>query len=214
MKVVAIVQARMNSSRLPGKVMKLISGYPMIDLLLKRLSRSKLIDQVVVATSLDERNNDLSEHVKSLGYKCIQGSEYDVLSRYVEAAEESQAEIIVRITGDCPLVDPGLVDDIVNGFFLSKADYYTNTMPPLFPDGLDVEVFSYDALKRCQSSSKEDNDKEHVTPYMRNSGEFNIGSFGNTEDLSNLRWTVDEFSDLEVIRNIFEWFSPNIHFSW
>ena len=111
-------------------------------------------------------------------------------------------------------MDPGLVDDIVNGFFLSKADYYTNTMPPLFPDGLDVEVFSYDALKRCQSSSKEDNDKEHVTPYMRNSGEFNIGSFGNTEDLSNLRWTVDEFSDLEVIRNIFEWFSPNIHFSW
>ena len=214
MKIVAIVQARMNSSRLPGKVMKLISGYPMIDLLLMRLSRSKLIDQVVVATSLDVSNNDLSEHVKSLGYECIQGSEDDVLGRYVEAAEESQADIIVRITGDCPLVDPSLVDDIINGFLFSKADYYTNTMPPSFPDGLDVEVFSYNALKRCQSSSKTLNDKEHVTPYMRDSGEFNIGSFDNPEDLSNLRWTVDEFSDLEVIRNIFEWFSPNIHFGW
>ena len=214
MKVVAIVQARMNSSRLPGKVMKLISGHPMIDILLERLSRSKLINQIVLATSLDESNNDLSEHVKSLGYKCIQGSEDDVLDRYLQAAEESQADIVVRITGDCPLVDPNLVDDIINGFFLSKVDYYTNTMPPSFPDGLDVEVFSHNALKRCQSGSKTNNDKEHVTPYMRDSGKFNIGSFGNPKDLSNLRWTVDEFSDLEVIRNIFEWFSPNIHFGW
>ena len=214
MKVVAIVQARMNSSRLPGKVMKLISGYPMIELLLKRLSHSKSIDQVVIATSFDERNNCFVEHVKSLGFECIKGSEDDVLERYVLAAEETQADVIVRITGDCPLVDPNLVDDIINRFFSSKVDYYTNTMPPTFPDGLDVEVFSYDALKSCQSKSQTRNDKEHVTSYMRESGEFEIGSFNNPEDFSSLRWTVDELSDLEVIRNIFEWFSPNIHFGW
>ena len=214
MKVVAVVQARMNSTRLPGKVMKLISGYPMINLLLERLSCSKMISEVVVATSFDESNKPLVEHVESLGYKCIQGSEDDVLSRYVQAAEEARAEVIVRITGDCPLVDPNLVDDIINGLFSHKLDYYTNTMPPSFPDGLDVEVFTYNALKRCESNSISSNDKEHVTPYMRESGEFEIGSLKNPQDFSSLRWTVDELSDLQVVRNIFESFSPNIHFSW
>ncbi len=214
MRVVAIVQARMKSSRLPGKVMKLISGHTLIDLLMRRLSRSILIDKVVVATSCDESNNHFVEHVKSLGYQCIQGSEDNVLERYIEAAEVVDADVIVRITGDCPLVDPALVDDIIRGFLSSETDYYSNTIDPTFPDGLDVEVFSYKALKLCQSKSTTLYDKEHVTPYLRDSGEFKTGSFTNSEDLSDLRWTVDELSDLDVIRNIFEWFSPNIHFNW
>tara|TARA_B100000674_G_scaffold499316_1_gene543911 strand:+ start:4772 stop:6799 length:2028 start_codon:yes stop_codon:yes gene_type:complete len=214
MRIVAIVQARMKSSRLPGKVMKLISGHTLIDLLMRRLSRSILIDKVVVATSCDESNNHFVEHVKSLGYQCIQGSEDNVLERYIEAAEVVDADVIVRITGDCPLVDPALVDDIIRGFLSSETDYYSNTIDPTFPDGLDVEVFSYKALKLCQSKSTTLYDKEHVTPYLRDSGEFKTGSFTNSEDLSDLRWTVDELSDLDVIRNIFEWFSPNIHFNW
>ena len=113
MKTVAIVQARMGSTRLPEKVMKKICGIPMIELLLRRLSRSQELDQIVVATSVDERNQPLIEHIRSLGYTCVAGSEQDVLGRYLLAAEAADADVIVRITGDCPLVDPGLVDSAI-----------------------------------------------------------------------------------------------------
>ena len=116
MKVVAIVQARMGSTRLPNKVMKLINGVPMIELLLGRLSKATLIDQIVVATSIDDRNKVLVDHVQKIGYACEQGSENDVMDRYIQAGKKYQADIIIRITGDCPLVDPALVDECVQQF--------------------------------------------------------------------------------------------------
>jgi glutamate-1-semialdehyde 2,1-aminomutase len=214
MKVVAIVQARMGSTRLPNKVMKQIQGIPMIELLLKRLSKSSELGEIVVATSVDSRNKPLVDHVKSLGFRCFLGSENDVLERYCLAAKESNADVIVRITGDCPFVDPELVDQAVNGFKSRNVDYYSNVSPPKFPDGLDIEIFSSEALHRALSESSDAFDHEHVTPYLRESGKFTKAGFENGDDLSALRWTVDEPRDLEVVCNVFSHFAPNIHFSW
>lgn len=214
MKVIALVQARMGSTRLPNKVMKDIGGRPMIEALLKRLSRSKEISQIVVATSDDARNLPLVDFVRALGYACEQGSENNVLERFVQAGRQHGADVIVRITGDCPLVDPQLVDACVRGFVESGVDYYTNTFPPTFPDGLDVEVVRMACLEQALRESTELADLEHVTPYVRNSGKFSIANLAHDTNLSSLRWTVDEQSDLEVVRNVFAHFAPDIHFSW
>ena len=134
MNVVAIVQARMGSSRLPGKVMKLINDVPVIELLLLRLSKSKLVDQIVVATSNTDADNPLADHVRKLGFRCSQGSENDVLERFYYAAKEHGADVVVRITGDCPFVDANLVDQVVERYFTKKVDYFSNAMPPTYPD--------------------------------------------------------------------------------
>lgn len=214
MKVVAIVQARMGSTRLPNKVMKKINGTPMIEVLLKRLAKSKEIDEIVVATSINKRNELLAKHVEELGYICEKGSESDVLGRYYQAAKIHNADIVVRITGDCPLVDANLVDNAINNFKAQDVDYLSNTSPATYPDGLDIEVFSIQALERAIIETDCVFDHEHVTPYIRNSGNFNTYSISHTKDLSDLRWTVDEPADFEVISNIFKHFAPNIYFGW
>ncbi|CAL61302.1 putative bifunctionnal protein : Glutamate-1-semialdehyde 2,1-aminomutase, Acylneuraminate cytidylyltransferase [Herminiimonas arsenicoxydans] len=214
MKVVALVQARMGSTRLPDKVMKPIGGVPMIELLLSRLSRATEVDQIVVATSVDVRNLPLVEYVHKLGYACEQGSENDVLDRYVQAARVHQADVVVRITGDCPLVDPQLVDEVIRGFKSSNTDYFSNISPPTYPDGLDIEVFFLSALEQASQETDKAYDHEHVTPYLRESGRFKTASMQYPEDLSALRWTVDEPADLAVIKNIFQAFSPRTDFSW
>ncbi|MBI3804152.1 MAG: aminotransferase class III-fold pyridoxal phosphate-dependent enzyme [Nitrospirae bacterium] len=214
MKVVALVQARMGSTRLPDKVMKPVGGIPMIELLLSRLSRAKEIDQIVVATSVDPRNRPLSDHVRKLGYSCEQGSENDVLDRYVEAAGKHRADVVVRITGDCPLVDPGLVDEVVRGFKAAKVDYFSNIDPPTYPDGLDIEVCTFKALERARRETSRPHDREHVTPYLRESGRFKTASMKYNQDLSGLRWTVDEPADFAVIEKVFGHFHPRIDFTW
>ena len=214
MKVVAIVQARMGSTRLPKKVMKLINGVPMIELLLARLSRSKKIDKIVLATSEDPLNQTLIDHVSGLGFVCEQGSENDVLERYVDVAEKHAADIIVRITGDCPLVDPQLVDECISRFHQENVDYLTNTLILSYPDGLDIEVVRFSALRKALQESSKPFDREHVTPYVRESGLFTTFSYEHDEDLSELRWTVDNFEDFEVISNVFQHFTPNLHFGW
>ena len=214
MKVVAIVQARMGSTRLPGKVMMPIHGEPMIGLLLARLSRSQEIDRIIVATSIDERNKTLADHVSRLGYSCEQGSEHDVLDRYFQAARTHGADVVVRITGDCPLVDPALVDEVIRGFKRAKVDYFSNVDPPTYPDGLDIEVFTFAALEKAASQAKSPHEREHVTPYLRENPILRRTSLRNEQDLSDLRWTVDEPADLDVVAGIFGHFSPDIHFSW
>lgn len=214
MKVVAIVQARMGSTRLPNKVMKPILGVPMIELLLARLAKSSQIDQIVLATSTDERNVPLVKHVQALGYTCVQGSETDVLGRYLLAAEQVQADVIVRITGDCPLIDPVLVDQAILQFKSLGVDYLSNSSPATYPDGLDAEVFTFHALQSAGFESNDPFDHEHVTPYLRKPGVFKTSTMRNGEDLSDLRWTVDEPADFEVVSKVFEYFAPEIHFSW
>ena len=214
MKVVAIVQARMGSTRLPGKVMMPIHGEPMIGLLLARLSRSREIDQIIVATSIDERNKPLADYVSRIGYSCETGSEHDVLDRYFQAARKHGADVVVRITGDCPLVDPALVDEVIRGFKDSKVDYFSNISPPTYPDGLDIEVFSFAALEAAAREAAKISEREHVTPYLRENPVFTHASLRNEQDLSDLRWTVDEPADLDVVAGIFGHFSPDIYFSW
>ena len=214
MKIVALIQARMGSTRLPNKVMKPIMGVPMIELLLTRLSRSTEIDRIVVATSTADNNSSLVEHVRRLGFACEQGSEDDVLDRFLQAARAHQADVVIRITGDCPLVDPALVDQCVRLFKEQKVDYFTNTLPPTYPDGLDIEIFTLAALERAARESDSAYDHEHVTPYIRNADRFRLGGLQNPEDLSDLRWTVDEQEDFEVVTNVFQHFAPDIHFGW
>ena len=214
MKVVALVQARMGSTRLPNKVMKLIGGTPMIELLLSRLSRAREVDQIIVATSVDERNQPLADHVRNLGYACERGSENDVLGRYVHAARAHQADVVVRITGDCPLVDPGLVDECIRRFKAAGVDYLSNTNPPTYPDGLDVEVCTFKALEKSSQETSSPFDREHVTPYLREVGRFKTAFIQHSQDLSSWRWTVDELADFAVIEKVFQHFYPSTDFTW
>ncbi len=214
MKVTAIVQARMGSTRLPGKVMKLINGMPVIELLLKRLSTSKEIDQIIVATSDDRRNEPLKAHVVGLGFECELGSEDDVLERFYHTAKKYNSEMVIRITGDCPFVDPDLVDSVVKRFKDTGVDYCSNIAPATYPDGMDVEAFSFIALENAHLNSKSSFEREHVTPYIRESGLFKTANFSFSQDLSSLRWTLDEPEDFIVIQRVFEYFKPNIHFTW
>lgn len=214
MKVVALVQARMGSTRLPNKVMKLINGVPMIELLLSRLSRTEEIDEIVVATSVDTRNQTLVDHVRKLGYACELGSENDVLDRFVRAAKAHQADVVVRITADCPLTDPALVDEVIRGFKAAGVDYFSNVGPPTYPDGLSVEVCTFKALERASRETPKPHDREHVTPYLRESGHFSTRCMEYSEDLSTLRWTVDEHVDFVVVEKIFLHFHPRTDFTW
>lgn len=204
----------MGSTRLPNKVMKPIGGIPMIELLLSRLARAREADQIIVATSVDERNLPLVEHVRKLGYTCEQGSENDVLDRYVQAAEKHQADVVVRITGDCPLVDPDLVDEAIRRFKAADVDYFSNVEPPTYPDGLDIEVCTFKALKQASQETGDPSDHEHVTPYVRESGRFKTSAMQHDQDLSALRWTVDEPADFAVIEKVFQHFHPRTDFSW
>jgi glutamate-1-semialdehyde 2,1-aminomutase len=214
MKIVAIVQARMGSTRLPNKVMKPIGGIPIIELLLTRLVRAKEVDQIIVATSVDESNLPLVEHIHKLGYTCEQGRENDVLDRYVQAAKKHQADAVVRITGDCPLVDPELVDKVIRSFKAANVDYFSNTNPPTYPDGLDIEVFTFKALEQASQETIDPFDQEHVTTYLRKPGKFKTAAMQHSQDLSALRWTVDEPADFEVIEKVFQYFHPHTDFTW
>lgn len=215
MKVLAIVQARMGSTRFPNKVMREICGTPMIELLLNRLSSAKQIDHIILATSANKNNDSLVEHVKKIGFEVFQGSENDVLERYYHAARLHKPEIVVRITGDCPLMDPQLVDQLINKFVeQDNIEYLSNISPPTYPDGLDVEIFMYSALERAANEAVESYDHEHVTPYIRESGRFLTHNIAFETDLSSERWTVDEPADFEVINAVFNHFSPRTDFNW
>ena len=214
MKIVAIVQARMGSSRLPEKVLKTIINKPMIEILLTRLSQSRELNEIVVATSEYPQNDELQSIVEFLDYRCTRGSEKNVLNRFYEEAKTTNPDIVVRITGDCPLVDPSLVDRCIQSYKDLKVDYFLNTNPASYPDGIDIEVISFASIERVNNEAILDYDREHVTPYVLNSESFLKSLMQHSEDLSSLRRTVDEHEDLAVVSKVFEHFSPNIHFNW
>jgi glutamate-1-semialdehyde 2,1-aminomutase len=214
MKTVAIVQARMGSTRFPDKVMRPVRGTPLIELLLRRLARARQIDEIVVATADTPANEPLVAHVRKLGHSVYRGSEQDVLDRYYQAAKLVGADVVVRITGDCPLVAPELVDSVIGAFKSGDVDYVCNTEPPTYPDGLDVEVFSFRGLKTAWQEAREPTQREHVTPYLRESGKFRTLRLRHSEDLSGERWTVDEPADFTVVSAVFEHFHPRDDFGW
>ena len=213
-KTVAIVQARMNSSRLPKKVMMPICNIPMIEILLHRLSKSSEIDEIILATTNNQEDIPLINHINKLGFKYLAGDESDVLERFWAAAAACKATNIVRITGDCPIVDPELLDKMLQHYYLQPTDYLSNISQPTFPDGLDVEIFNLATLNKARELATKPFDREHVTSYIRDSGNFKIDLFKNDFDYSYLRWTVDYPEDFSVIKEIFLYFSPNIYFNW
>ena len=204
-KIIAIVQARMASTRLPGKVMTKISGKNMLWHVVKRVQYAKKIDDIVVATTSLKEDEKILKLTSEMGVKSYAGSEDDVLDRCYKAAKKYHADIIVRITGDCPVMDPHIVDKVVQYFLENRYDYVSNTIKPTYPDGLDVEVFSYNALEKAWKEAKLLSEREHVTPYFKKHPEkFRVGNVENDVDLSHLRWTVDENKDLEFIKEIFQ----------
>jgi glutamate-1-semialdehyde 2,1-aminomutase len=194
--------------------MQPIDGVPLIGLLLERLAHARLVDQIVLATPSDPRDEPLARYARGLGYGVYQGSEDDVLDRYYKAATEAQADTVIRITGDCPLVDPELVDAVCQDFLDSDVDYASNTLEPTFPDGLDIEVFSFVALEAAWKEAKGSDQREHVTPFIRESGSFRRVNVAHSENHSAERWTVDDPEDLELVKKVFEHFHPRRDFSW
>ena len=205
--IAAIIQARMLSTRLPGKVMKDILGKPMIGHLLDRVKASKMIDKIIVATSDLSENDVLCDYVKKIGFDIYRGSENDVLDRYYQTAKLFNADIIVRITADCPLIDPKVADKVVQYYLDHKEefDYVSNTTTPTYPDGLDTEVFSFDALEKTWNEAKKRTEREYVTSYIWKNGQiFRLANVAQKNDLSPMRWTVDEESDFLFVKKIYE----------
>jgi glutamate-1-semialdehyde 2,1-aminomutase len=213
-KTVAVVQARLGSTRFPSKVMRPICGTPMIGVLLERLGRAARVDEIVLATGDHPRNAPLVEYVRRLGIAVYAGSEDDVLDRYYQAAKQVGAAVVVRITGDCPLIDPVLVDAVIQELVSRGADFAANSAPPTYPDGLDVEAFTFRTLETSWKKAGLPQQREHVTPFMVESDEFIRVNCANLTDESAERWTVDEPVDLEVVRKVFEHFHPRRDFDW
>jgi len=212
--ILAILQARMESSRLPGKVMIEVGGKPIIKILYNRLRNSKFLDNIVVATGPETKNFKLIKYMKEQKINFLIGSENDVLERYCDTAEHYKANTIVRITSDCPFADADLIDEVISEHLDCKNDYTSNTDPATYPDGLDVEVFNIKALITANNEAKENFEREHVTPYIRNNKLIKKSCIKNNIDLSGLRWTLDTEEDLKVINKIFEHFYPIQDFSW
>lgn len=206
MKTVAIIQARMGSTRLPGKVLKKVLGKPLLEYQLERVKKSRLIDEIVVATTVKEQDQPIVDFCMEKGVSCYRGSEEDVLARYYEAAKEYEAEIVVRLTSDCPVIDPGVIDRVIQAFLEDEeADYVSNTLERTFPRGMDTEVFSFQALEQAFQSARMQSEREHVTPYIwKNSDRFSIKSVFHRDDLSIHRWTVDTPEDFELIKKMIE----------
>jgi spore coat polysaccharide biosynthesis protein SpsF len=215
--IIAIVQARMGSTRLPGKVMMNLIGKPMLVHELSRIARSKQIGSIVVATTTSRSDDCIVDLCKEHAWHYFRGSEPDVLDRYYQCAKYFGADIIIRLTADCPLIEPTIIDKVV-GKFIDKSpnvDYVSNIIPQrTFPQGLDTEVMSFSALERSWIEDKNLVLREHVTQYiLRNLDKFKVAGVMNDRDVSNLRWTVDTKEDFKLVNEIYSFFGNN-QFSW
>lgn len=206
-KHVIIIQARMTSTRLPGKVLMDISGSPMLEHQLRRLMNCTKVDEMIVATTANPSDDPIAELADRVGVGCFRGSEHDVLGRFVRASQMTKADVIVRITGDCPLIDPLITDKVINDLVAhsGECDYVSNTIQRTYPRGLDVEAFFSDTLFRVNRLAKSDLAREHVTTfiYVERPDLFLIRSITDHEDNSVQRWTVDTYADLEFVRKIY-----------
>lgn len=202
--VVAIIQARLGSSRLPAKILKDLSGKPLIYHICNRLKASKLINEVVIATTESLKDDLINDWAEQNRIVCFRGSEDNVLSRYYHAATDAGAEVIVRITADDPFKDGAIIDKVIDILLKEDLDFACNNFPPSFPEGLDVEVFTFSALKRAFENSIDDFEKEHVTQYFyRNTDLFKMKNFAYEEDMSHLRLTVDTQIDFMLAEEIY-----------
>ena len=215
MRIVAIIQARMGSSRFPGKVLKELGGVPLLWHTTQRIRRVTRIDDMVLATSDSEKDEPLVDFADREGLTLFRGSEQDVLERYYLAARKMEAEVIVRITGDCPFIDIEVTDKIVERFMRGEADYCSNTLERRYPIGTDTEVFSRAVLETALKEATLREDREHVTPYIYNNrNRFRCKNVGNTSDLSYIRHCVDFEEDYLFVKALFgDLGGTNIFFS-
>lgn len=199
-----IVQARVGSSRLPRKVMKLIDGKnPVIHYVLKQLEYSKFLKQIVVATTNNPNDDQIVDYLEKNNHMFFRGDEKDVLDRFYLCSKKFSFSIIVRITSDNPLIDPSIVDTMIEEFEKHHYDYMTNSIPRTFPFGTEVEIFTFNALENAWKNAKNETEREHVTPYFYNNPEkFKIKKIESSYNMSGLRWTLDEYSDFILIQNI------------
>lgn len=209
MNIVAIIQARMSSSRLPGKVLLPLGQRPMLWHVVSRARLATRLTTVAVATSTEVADDAIADFCAAHGLSCFRGSQNDVLDRFRGAAEAFEADVIVRLTADCPLIDPGIIDTVVAAFTPGETDYVSNVIERTYPDGLDTEVFSRDALERAWREAEWESEREHVTPYIwKHPEKFRLRHVRQAENLSALRWTVDEPGDLLFVRAVFGRLGP------
>jgi spore coat polysaccharide biosynthesis protein SpsF len=233
-RVVAIIQGRMGSSRLPGKILADIAGQPMLTRVFTRTSRAKTLDEVIFATTTDESDDPVAEYCDFSGIPFTRGSVFDVLDRYYQTAKQAKADVVVRITADCPVIDPDLVDDVVKAVTGDQFNFAANRLPPPFkrtyPIGLDVEVCPFNLLEKAWKKSTATFHREHVMPYFYEGVEltsqsrtletgisprgFNIAILNHTTDFSDYRWTVDTPEDLEFMRQVYSRFNGRDDFTW
>jgi spore coat polysaccharide biosynthesis protein SpsF len=215
MKIVAVIQARMGSSRLPQKVLKDLGGATVLDRVLNRLGRAELIQESVVATTTEPADDAIVEHCERTRRKVFRGAEQDVLDRYYQAARYMDADVVVRITSDCPVIDPEVTDTTIRAFLDRGADYASNVHVRTYPRGLDTEVMTVQALERAWRESTKPYQREHVTPYIyENPGKFKLHGIENDTDYSPHRWTIDTPEDLRLLQTIYARFDGRDDFGW
>jgi len=215
MGVIAVIQARMGSTRLPGKVLKDIGGATMLARVVRRTQRARLLDGVVIATSVAEPDEAVVIEASKLGVPVFRGSEEDVLDRYYQAALAHKAEVVARITSDCPLIDAEVIDHVVSVFLHEAPDYASNSLIRTYPRGLDIEVMAMEALARAWREAREPYERAHVTPYIyRNPEKFRLLSVKSDTDYSAYRWTVDTPEDLELVRAVYARLDCGDDFGW
>lgn len=208
--ILLITQARMASTRFPGKIAKQIQGKSLLEIHLNRLKQCKKVSNIIVATTDTPSDDFTAKSVESWGFDVFRGSENDVLSRYYQAALPYAPQWIVRVTSDCPLIDPALVDEIITFAQENHLDYGSNVLVERFPDGQDAEVITFNTLEKAYQSATKKSDREHVTPYIRNNADgqgenlFRAANYPSPEDFSHVRMTVDEAADFELIERLIE----------
>ena len=200
----AVLQARMSSTRLPGKVMRPLSGEPMLGRQIERIRRAQLVDSLVVATSTDPADDVVADYVEGLGLPVVRGPLDDVLARFILVIDELEPDVVVRLTADCPLTSPRVIDAVIEQFLSADADYCSNTLQPTYPDGLDVEVVRPSALRAVAAVSTDVAEHEHVTlGVYRRPEQFVLSSVTSERDLSQLRWTVDTPEDFAFVEQVY-----------
>lgn len=208
--IVGILQARSSSSRLPGKVLAEIEGVPMLLRQIERTARAHRLDKLVVATSSETEDDALANLCAQAGVACHRGALHDVLDRIYRCAKAENADWVVRLTGDCPLIDPAVIDLVIGEALSQNADYATNAVEATWPDGLDVEVARIEALQAAWEDATLPSEREHVMPFIRNNPDrFRVVHVRQEQDLSALRWTVDEPEDLAFVRSVYRHFLPS-----
>jgi spore coat polysaccharide biosynthesis protein SpsF len=210
MSTAVIIQARMTSSRLPGKVLRPILGRPMLSFQIERLRRARGFDRIVLATTTNHSDDVIAEFCRVEGLDCFRGSEHDVLARYYEAAAQIAAAAIVRVTADCPLLDPDVVEEVIARFRgVDGCDYASNMLELTFPYGMAVEVMSFRALSDAHRHARDPDEREHVTPYIyRRPAQFCTASVEMSPNRSDHRWTVDTLEDFALVTHILETLHP------